>query len=1040
MLPKAGKTLLLLGRPNVGKSLLFNRLTRTRDALVADEEGVTRDWQSGTLAPASAGRNPTDSVEHEEKSERPCGLAPQILDCGGVPDVIGYRVKAGVIEPSAQAAAIDSSAEAEATELSTQVDATESSAEAEAAEPDTQVDTAESSAETEADKISTKADFIKNSGKADIAEPSAKAYPEKDTETVEDLAGRVGGMVLQMTVDADLVMFLTDGSGTLTALDMEIAKFLRQNRSGPVWHVINKTDEQNPAVYLAEHSTIGLGQPVEVSARTGHGLSALRDKLWQDFSEPQDEAASEDDDPEAEEDEGRVLLLGRPNAGKSTLFNRLLGEERAVVSDLPGTTRDVVEMAVSLGNTSTKVRLLDSAGVARRFRRTTGASRLASNKSVRTLPKAQLAVVILDASAGVVEQDVRLIGEAVRCARGTLIVLNKADLLDSKEKAAISSELSRRVSFGEHLPRLFLSALKAHGIGALIKSIEQGIQEVTDELGTAWLNRLLQEAIQKHPPPSMGRYRAKLRYAHAVSLNPPRIVIYGSRCDNLPEHYRRYMEGAFRKALGMRVTRVQVEWSTTPNPYAENASKSSGRSSRRSAPNRSSERRSANRSADRPSGRPFYNKEKSEGGDRPAANRSYGHPSGDRPANGAERAERLGKGRSAANSSFGRSSAGRSSGGRPFGDRSFGDHPSGGRSSGGRPSGRSFSDKEGADRGRPSGSRPSGRPFYNKERSEQGGRPATNHFSGRASDRSSDRPANRSSDRPAYGAERLEKGRPSANRSFGRSSAGRSSGGRPFGDRSFGDHPSGSRSSGGRSSGRSFSDKEGAERGRSSANHSSGSRPSGRPFYNKDRSEQGGRPAANHFSGRASDRSSGRPANRSSDRPANGAERLEKGRPSANRSFGRPSGGRSSGGRPFGDRSFGDHPSGSRSSGGRSSGRSFSDKEGAERGRSSANHSSGSRPSGRPFYNKDRSEQGGRPSGRSFSDKGGADRDRPSGRPSGGRSSGRPFYSKERSERGGRPANHSSSRSSDRPAYGTGRAEKGRSSSSGRSATRGRRG
>ena len=996
MLPKAGKTLLLLGRPNVGKSLLFNRLTRTRDALVADEEGVTRDWQSGTLAPASAGRNPTDSVEHEEKSERFSGLAPQILDCGGVPDVIGYRVKAGVIEPSTQADITELSAETDATEPSVQAEAAEASAEADATKP---------SAQVEATELRTKADFIKNSGKADIAEPSAKAYPEKDTETVEDLAGRVGGMVLQMTVDADLVMFLTDGSGTLTALDMEIAKFLRQNRSGPVWHVINKTDEQNPAVYLAEHSTIGLGQPVEVSARTGHGLSALRDKLWQDFSEPQDEATVEDD-PEAEDDEGRVLLLGRPNAGKSTLFNRLLGEERAVVSDLPGTTRDVVEMAVSLGKTSTKVRLLDSAGVARRFRRTTGASRLASNKSVRTLPKAQLAVVILDASAGVVEQDVRLIGEAVRCARGTLIVLNKADLLDSKEKAAISSELSRRVSFGHHLPRLFLSALKAHGIGALIKSIEQGIQEVTDELGTAWLNRLLQEAIQSHPPPSMGRYRAKLRYAHAVSLNPPRIVIYGSRCDNLPEHYRRYMEGAFRKALGMRVTRVQVEWSTTPNPYAESASKSSGRSSRRSAPNRSSGGRSsgrpgANRSADRPSGRPFYNKEKSEGGDRPAANRSYGHPSGDRPANGAERAERLGKGRSAANSSFGRSSAGRSSGGRPFGDRSFGDHPSGGRSSGGRPSGRSFSDKEGADRGRPSGSRPSGRPFYNKERSEQGGRPATNHFSGRASDRSSDRPANRSSDRPAYGAERLEKGRPSANRSFGRSSAGRSSGGRPFGDRSFGDHPSGSRSSGGRSSGRSFSDKEGAERGRSSANHSSGSRPSGRPFYNKDRSEQGGRPAANHFSGRASDRSSGRSTNYSSDRPAYGTERLEKGRPSANRSFGRSSAGRSSGGRPFGDRSFGGHPSG-----GHPSGRSFSDKEGRDRGRSSANHSTG--------------------------------------RPSGGRSSGRPFYSKERSERGGRPANHSSSRSfgrsSDRPAYGTERAEKGRSSSSGRSATRGRRG
>jgi len=432
----------LVGRPNVGKSTLFNRLTRSRDALVADQPGLTRDRQYGV---AQAGDR-----------------AYVVVDTGGL------------------------------------------------------------------------------SGASD---------------GLEALMARQAYLAVE---EADQVLFLVDARDGLTAADEVVADRLRR-AARPVLLTVNKIDGLDPDSAISDFHRLGFGPVYAISASHGRGVGVLLERIGEQLAVDAD-ATLEENAPGI-----RVAVLGRPNVGKSTLVNRLLGEDRVLVYDAPGTTRDSIFVPFErAGQTYT---LIDTAGVRRRARIKEAVEKFSVIKALSAMQQAHVVLVVLDARTGVTDQDLGLLGHVIDSGRAVVLVVNKWDGLEPGQRAWIRRELDRRLSFLDYARVRFVSALHGSGVGGLFGVIGEAHAAATGDFPTPQLTRLLEEAVHTHPPPTVRGRRIKLRYAHQGGRNPPVIVVHGNQTGALPGSYRRYLARWFRQRLELWGTPVCIELKSGSNPF-----------------------------------------------------------------------------------------------------------------------------------------------------------------------------------------------------------------------------------------------------------------------------------------------------------------------------------------------------------------------------------------------------------------------------------------------------------------------------------------
>ena len=434
----------LVGRPNVGKSTLFNVLTRTRDALVADMPGVTRDRHYGF-----------------------CRLGERhfvLVDTGGLAD------------------------------------------------------------------------------------------------SDEGLAGLTARQVELAIAEADVVVFVVDARDGLLPTDQAILERLRRT-SKPMLLAVNKLDGLDESVALADFARLGVARPLPLAASHGHGTLQLVKAIETLLPAGEPEALSG-------EDEGgvRVAIVGRPNVGKSTLVNRLLGEDRVIVSNVAGTTRDSIR--IPLERDGRKYTLIDTAGVRRRARIEDAVEKFSVIKTLQSIDAANVVVMLLDANEGVTDQDAGLIGHALEAGRALVIAINKWDGLKPYDREQCKRSLERKLTFVEWAPRLTISALHGTGIGELMKRVNRVHAAANAKLTASDLTRALEVAYAAFQPPLVRGHAPKLRYAHPGGTNPPTIVIHGSRTKHLAESYRRYLENFFRKRYKLEGTPIRIEFREGENPYA----------------------------------------------------------------------------------------------------------------------------------------------------------------------------------------------------------------------------------------------------------------------------------------------------------------------------------------------------------------------------------------------------------------------------------------------------------------------------------------
>jgi len=432
----------LVGRPNVGKSTLFNRLTKSRDALVADLPGVTRDRKYG---------------------EGKLGERDYIvIDTGGISgDEVGI-------------------------------------------------------------------DYA-------MAEQSLLAIDE-----------------------ADIVLFLVDGRAGLNPADEMIADHLRRNQKD-CFLVVNKTDGIDENVAMADFYGLGLGQPLPIAAAHNRGLRVLVEAVVPET-------------PELEEmsqevlDSKKIAIIGRPNVGKSTLVNRLLGEDRVVVFDEAGTTRDSVYIPYERDGES--YTLIDTAGVRRRKNVKEAVEKFSIIKTLQAIKDANVVVVVIDARQGVTEQDLHMISFALDAGRAIVIALNKWDGMTGEQKEKVKEQIQRRLEFVSFARFHFISALHGSGVGKMYESVDEAYDCAMSKWATNFLTRLLEDVVADHQPPAINGRRIKLRYAHQGGSNPPIIVVHGNQVDALPTSYKRYLENKFTKVLKIRGTPIRFEFRGGDNPFA----------------------------------------------------------------------------------------------------------------------------------------------------------------------------------------------------------------------------------------------------------------------------------------------------------------------------------------------------------------------------------------------------------------------------------------------------------------------------------------
>ena len=434
----------LVGRPNVGKSTVFNVLTRTRDALVADEPGVTRDRQYGFGS-----------------TERYRFI---VIDTGGL-----IESPKGIEQP--------------------------------------------------------------------MAVQTQRAIEE-----------------------ADHVVFVVDSREGLTTADRFVAEVIR--RSGkPAVIAVNKSEGREDEVAVTEFHALGFGEPRALSAAHRQGIEELVDAVLAGT-----EPAGPEEQPAPEGRDVRVCVIGRPNVGKSTLINRLIGEDRLIAFDEPGTTRDTI--FVPFERDGRRYTLIDTAGVRRRARVEDGVEKFSVIKTLQAIEEANVVVGVLDAQDTVAEQDATLLGIVADRGRAMVIAVNKWDHVAPEQRAEIREQLAQRLRFLDFAPVHFISALHGSGVGELMQSVEAAYEAAMRTLPTPELTRALEAAIKQHQPPLVRGRRIKLRYAHQGGRNPPVIVIHGTQAERTPEDYRRFLGNSFRQAFDLRGTPVKVEFRSETNPFA----------------------------------------------------------------------------------------------------------------------------------------------------------------------------------------------------------------------------------------------------------------------------------------------------------------------------------------------------------------------------------------------------------------------------------------------------------------------------------------
>jgi GTP-binding protein len=365
---------------------------------------------------------------------------------------------------------------------------------------------------------------------------------------------------------------MVDGRSGLTPSDEHVADLARRHAK-KTWLAVNKAEGLESTTANAEFYGLGLGDPIAVSAVHGDRISAMMDEVLAPYEE--EESAPEADD----ENELRIAVIGRPNVGKSTLINRLLGEDRMVVFDMPGTTRDTIE--VPFERSDRKYMLIDTAGIRRKARVSEAIEKFSIVKALQAIEKAHVVIAVLDAQEGVTEQDVSLLGLVVERGRALVVVTNKWDGLSPEQRKKVRDDLERRLPFLDFAERITISALHGTAVGDLLPAVERAYRAATRDLSTTELTRELEAAVMEHATPLIRGRRIKLRYAHQGGRNPPVIVIHGNQTDKLPESYRRYLINRFRKAFKLKGTPVRLSFKKGKNPFAGRRNKLTPRQERK---------------------------------------------------------------------------------------------------------------------------------------------------------------------------------------------------------------------------------------------------------------------------------------------------------------------------------------------------------------------------------------------------------------------------------------------------------------------------
>lgn len=357
--------------------------------------------------------------------------------------------------------------------------------------------------------------------------------------------------------EADLVLFLVDARSGITAVDQEIVQSLR-TLSKPKLLVVNKVDGLDADIASNEFYALGLGEPHPIASAHGRGIQKLMEVALAQLPAP--------DNTEAATAPGiRIAVIGRPNVGKSTLINRMLGEERVVVFDSPGTTRDSI--AIPYERHGQHYVLIDTAGVRRRSKIAETVEKFSVIKTLQAVESCHVAVLVVDGQEGITDQDLHLLGFILEAGKAVVIAINKWDNLSTEQREYVRSELARRLVFADFATIKFISALHGTGVGELYPLIIQAYESANKHFSTAELTRLLERALAAHQPPLVQGRRIKLRYAHPGGHNPPRIIIHGKQTNSLPNSYRRYLEGFYRKALQLAGTPIRIEFRDSENPY-----------------------------------------------------------------------------------------------------------------------------------------------------------------------------------------------------------------------------------------------------------------------------------------------------------------------------------------------------------------------------------------------------------------------------------------------------------------------------------------
>ncbi len=434
-------TVVLVGRPNVGKSTLFNRLTRSRDALVADMPGLTRDRHYGQ------GR---------------MGDKPFIVvDTGGFEPVNAEGI-----------------------------------------------------------------------------------YSEMARQAREAIA------------EADVIIFVTDGRAGLTPQDKRIAQLLREAQA-KVYLAVNKTEGMREDIVTAEFHELALGAPIAISAEHGEGVRQLIEDALASFPAE----AAEEEVP----DHPRIAIVGRPNVGKSTLVNRLLGEERVIAFDQPGTTRDAIE--VELEWEGRRYTLVDTAGIRRKGKVFEAVEKFSVVKTLQAIERAHVVILVVDAEADIADQDAHIAGYILEAGRALVVGVNKWDAVDADQRKDVKSEMERKLQFLDFAEFHTISARHGTGIKPLLKSADVAFAAAMAKLSTPKLTRALQSAVEQQQPPMVGRFRPKMRYAHQGGSNPPIVVIHGSGLAGVKEPYKRYLENFLQKAFKLKGTPLRIELRSSVNPF-----------------------------------------------------------------------------------------------------------------------------------------------------------------------------------------------------------------------------------------------------------------------------------------------------------------------------------------------------------------------------------------------------------------------------------------------------------------------------------------